>query len=253
MARNMCDVCGQNQGKKKIIDGVVCKECLEKTPLGKAKITSSFSELADRKKITVGWVRDSIQSKKASDQRLEQFQISEQVGKVFAIDKIHNWFLVFPDTCLPCDEIIDYDLVENGNTVNKSGLGSAVVGGALFGGAGALIGYSMGKKQVQEVTSLYIKIITRIEGYSDVKIELISSSVKSNSRVYKVALERVQKIMSILAVATNDKDATNQIEQTNQDTSISVADELMKLSQLLDNGVLTQEEFDEQKKKLLSS
>ncbi len=253
MAKNMCDVCGQNQGQKKIIDGVVCKECLSKTPLGKAKITSSFSELADRKRITVGWVRNSIQSKKASDQRLEQFQISEQVGKVFAIDKTHNWFLVFPDICLPCDEIVDYDLVENGNTVNKSGLGSAVVGGALFGGAGALIGYSMGKKQVQEVTSLYIKITTRIEGYSDVKIELISSSVKSNSRVYKVALERVQKIMSLLAVATEHKEATNQIEQTNQDTSISVADELMKLSHLLDNGVLTQEEFDEQKRKLLSS
>ena len=35
--------------------------------------------------------------------------------------------------------------------------------------------------------------------------------------------------------------------------SYSVADELTKLKSLLDDGVLTQKEFDEQKKKVLNS
>ncbi len=250
MARgNVCNVCGRNPGQKKIIDGFVCRECLSKTPLGKVNTANSFSEIVDRKNVTVSWVRGSIESKRLSDQRLEQFQTSEQVGKVFAIDKTHNWFLVFPDICLPFGSIVNYDLVENGNTINERGLGAAVVGGALLGDVGALIGYSMGKKQVQEITSFYVKIITSVEGYSDIKINLLTSSVKSNTRAYKTVLERAEKIMALLQITS---DQSRQINQSGQAASISVADELMKLSQLLENGIITQREFDNQKRKLLS-
>ncbi len=238
----LCDVCGQNTGKKKINDGVVCKECLRKTP-------PSFAGIFDRNKITVDQFRTAVQEKEKSDQRLAQFQASDQVGKHFAIDTTHNWFLVSSDICLPFDAIVDYDVVENGNTVNKKGLGTAVVGGVLFGGAGALIGHSMGKKQMQEITDMYIKISTQITGYSVVRIKLISGRTKSNSFTYKAATKLAEEIMSLLATATS---MVGNGDQSDQAASLSVADELMKLSQLLDSGVLTQQEFDEQKSRLLS-
>lgn len=42
------------------------------------------------------------------------------------------------------------------------------------------------------------------------------------------------------------------VGQANGGGAISVADELKKMKELLDSGVLSQEEFDEQKKKLMS-
>ena len=47
------------------------------------------------------------------------------------------------------------------------------------------------------------------------------------------------------------KSRVGAIKKVGTVTNISVADELLKLKQLLDMGVLTQEEFDGQKIKLL--
>ncbi|MBR6458968.1 MAG: SHOCT domain-containing protein [Actinomycetaceae bacterium] len=44
-----------------------------------------------------------------------------------------------------------------------------------------------------------------------------------------------------------------QIPQRSPQPKISVADELLKLKQLLDAGALTQQEFDQQKAKLLGN
>lgn len=48
------------------------------------------------------------------------------------------------------------------------------------------------------------------------------------------------------------KKGTNMSSVANSNNNVSVADELLKLKQLLDMGVLSQEEFDEQKNKLLN-
>ncbi len=231
-------------GEKKMSDGVVCKECLRKSP-------PYFAGFTKRRRITVEQLSTAIEEKARSDQRMTQFQATDQVGKRFAIDREHGWFLVHnPDACLPCDAIVDFDLVENGHTVvDKKGLGSAMVGGALFGVHGAMIGYSRGRRQVQEITSLYVKIATRITGYSVVKIQLIYSRTKSSGLFYKASVDTADEIMSLLATAVS---LQNDVYQTDQAAPFSVADELAKLSQLLDNGVITQQEFDDQKKKLLA-
>lgn len=66
----------------------------------------------------------------------------------------------------------------------------------------------------------------------------------SNGSQYKHALEIKEYIEKL-----NNEPVTQTVIQQ---STISVADEIRKLKELLDEGLLTQEEFDEQKKRLLS-
>lgn len=68
--------------------------------------------------------------------------------------------------------------------------------------------------------------------------------IKSNLDSYIQSRERIVK-----EIKTRHKD---DIEMAKIVEPISVADELKKLKELLDAGVLTQEEFDAQKKKILN-
>ncbi len=45
------------------------------------------------------------------------------------------------------EDIIDYELLEDGDLQIKGGLGSALAGGLTFGAAGAIVGASVGKKK----------------------------------------------------------------------------------------------------------
>ncbi len=65
---------------------------------------------------------------------------------------------------------------------------------------------------------------------------------KNRKNIEKIIAE-TSKILSTLPPEAQTKEETK--------TSSSVADEIQKMKSLLDSGVLTQEEFDIQKKKLL--
>ena len=61
--------------------------------------------------------------------------------------------ILFPKTLLTkariynYSDLLGYEILEDGNTVTKGGLGSAVVGGALFGGIGSVVGGLTGGKK----------------------------------------------------------------------------------------------------------
>jgi hypothetical protein len=64
-------------------------------------------------------------------------------------------------------------------------------------------------------------------------------------------LEEERKKQELYQKLTKDEQPVTPTKIEDQKLPISVADELKKLKELLDAGVLTQEEFDAQKKKLL--
>lgn len=70
------------------------------------------------------------------------------------------------------------------------------------------------------------------------------NSILFVKKEYDLALKLRDYVEELLAQPT---------QQTVAATSISAADELLKLKQLLDAGILSQDEFDAQKTKLLSS
>jgi len=150
-------------------------------------------------------------------------------------------------------DLLDFELIENGESVAKGGLGRAVVGGVLFGGIGAVVGGVTGKRKTSDkCTSLKIKITTKDISKPTCYINLISSTVAKTSSTYKTEYKNAQEILSILQIICKQVESeTASIVTTSQPTTDSNADEIRKYKELLDDGIITQDEFNAKKKQLL--
>lgn len=129
----------------------------------------------------------------------------------------------------------------------SSMLGRALVGGLLTGGWGALVGAATAKSktvQTQSSTSSSKHHYTIIINIDDTSSPIEMLDLADNH-------QKVEEISCIL----------NRILEKNKKTSIptlavannSIADELKKLADLKKEGILTDEEFNQQKAKLLNS
>lgn len=179
-----------------------------------------------------------------------------KIGAYFRVDNYGKRFEIYGDrNSYKFDDLVNFELYENDGIEAKGGIGRAIVGGALFGGVGAVVGAAT-RKSESKVNSLYIRLTLKSVGMK--KIVFISSSTPRNSFVYKTQRKAADEIMSQLElIAENNKveSETARIHQEQTEAaapSVSVADELLKLKQLLDIGVLTDEEFQQQKQKLLN-
>ncbi len=147
-------------------------------------------------------------------------------------------------------DIIDYELLEDGNTLEKGGVGRAIVGGALFGRDAAIIGSVTGHKHISTCAKLQIKITTNDMKDPTAYVNFIESETKKDGIIYKQAYSFAQEALSILNIIgqsnNQEKTATSEPKNTS-----STADEILKFKQLLDSGIISQEEFDIKKKQLL--
>lgn len=148
-------------------------------------------------------------------------------------------------------DLLEYELTEDGISVTKGGLGSAVVGGLAFGGVGAIVGGGLGKKQKDIVTSMSVAITVRNDFVSRIEIPLISSETKKGGLIYNGMKDIGNKIVSLLNVVSNDAQSDAPQPIISAPATPSAADELLKFKQLLDVGAITQDEYDAKKKQLL--
>lgn len=234
-----CSICHSNIATKKLSDGEICKECISKCNLFIKPL--SWKQVASQK------VRDAISQQKINSELLKQFSSTKTFGTHLTIDETnHLWKLDHSNIIFRYNEIISYKLLEDGETITKGGLGSAIVGGVLFGGAGAIVGGAVGKKRTkQEITEYKIKIVTKNAFYPNLYIDfLITGKIKSDSFSYKLYHDNAQSILSALSVMVNTVSEQNTV-------SVSPAEEILKYKQLLDNGIISEEDFKNKKNQLL--
>ncbi len=171
--------------------------------------------------------------------------------KKFSIDENSRQFCVQKDI-LPFESLVNCELLEDGTSIiQKGGTGRAIAGGLLFGGAGAIVGASTAKrKQSEYCTSLRIKITVK-NARQLYYIDFISSRTKKSSSTYKSAYECAQECLSALEIIAAENAEIASYEQAKLAHSLSSADEIRKYKQLLDDGIITEEEFNVKKKQLL--
>lgn len=103
-------------------------------------------------------------------------------------------------------DLLSYELIEDDAVVTSGGVGQALIGGALFGGHGAIAGGITGKRvQKKRVESLYIKATLNSFKNPCILIPIITKSTKTNSKEYRTAFENAHEILSILDVITHNK------------------------------------------------
>lgn len=144
-------------------------------------------------------------------------------------------------------DIISYTPVDRGhNEKKKHGLLRAATGGALLGPAGAVIGAVTGGKNFGYVDELGVNI--SLKNGQSISIGFIKETTKQGiltDGAYKECNSLCALLDSILA------ENNNQSAVSNDQTSEDITKQLRKLKSLVDDGILTQDEFDAKKKQIL--
>jgi hypothetical protein len=160
-----------------------------------------------------------------------------------------------PLQSLSFDNVVSCEIEENGTVetvIEKSGLGRAVVGGILFGGAGAIVGAATGSSRIVEkgyVDSLNLRI-----GLIDAQQpEIILPLIKSRTDTKSISYTKMRKAADDMAVEFQKMigPLEDAIPEAIPAIASSPADELRKYKELLNDEIITQEEFDKKKKQLL--
>lgn len=105
----------------------------------------------------------------------------------------------------PFSDLVSYDLLEDDSLVTSGGVGQALVGGAIFGGVGAVAGAITGKRvQKKRIESLYIKVTLNNFDTPCILIPLVTKPIKTNSKEYQTAFEEAHKILSVLDIIAHN-------------------------------------------------
>lgn len=246
--KDNCSICGgKPKGASKLRDGIICREC---------RILCS-NGITDTLNLSVSDIKEHLQYRKENKERLNSFDATDSAGLYLKINAESKTFIV-PNgdkkymehnvDVFNFSDVVDYEYVEDGETVSKGGIGAAVVGGAVFGGVGAIVGSNVGKKKSSTVVnSMYIRMSLQNKWVKQIKINLIYTETKKNGIIYNVCKQAADKIASLLDFIV--KQSTSVIPP--MQTTESSADEILKFKNLFDTGIITQEEFDAKKKQLL--
>lgn len=203
------------------------------------------------------------------------FITKKKIGSyIFLMDEYYKVMIII-SPLIPSHKILNYsDIInvtyeEDGNTLFSKSMartvGGAIVGGALIGGAGAIVGGLSGDtSQNKKVQSMNIKILVRstttpsINLPINLKGETFNTKDEKSKKTYKSRIQEANAIKDLISVIIDNSNqqqatqvTTNSTPETPKQVS-NIADELTKLAQLKDAGILSEEEFQQQKKKLLS-
>lgn len=171
----------------------------------------------------------------------------------------HNFYIDFSRKAIledgaipvvyPFSQITSYEPIKEGHSeTKKHGIARALIGGALAGGAGAIVGATTGGKSFDFLTKLGVMITLSVDDdIYTIEFLFLNSKQKSNGWVANEYLNRFNKTCSVLDSVV----ATNNSRQAQVHPAIDPADEIAKFKKLLDDGTITQEEFDAKKKQLL--
>lgn len=149
-------------------------------------------------------------------------------------------------------DILSFDLEEDGTKLIEGKAGSAAVGGLMFGTVGAVVGAARKKDIKEYCTSLILSITINDPSNYRVQISFLVEPIERGTQSYQTALNHAKEMAAILQLATKSEEASSTLPKSNATTDIDNSIyAIKKYKELLDAGIITQEEFDEKKKQLL--
>ena len=205
-SKENCLLCNEIVGamsRTKLNNGsFICSNCVAKVHLTEGwniNTLKSSSKLQIEERIKIA--EENI---KINEERISKFTPTSKEGGYIWFDDNNKWFVIPQGTfsskinnshIFMYNEILDFEVLEDGTSITKGGFGKALVGGAVFGLAGAIAG-GTSKKSKQVCTKLEIKITTKNIDYPIMYINLINTEFKKDGFVYKTASKSVQNILS---------------------------------------------------------
>jgi hypothetical protein len=210
--------------------------------------------------------------KDLSDFTASQNVIGEDGMSGFAIDEKNSLLCLLSmqgknviPRVIPYADVVSAEITEDGSSITKtsrsSQFGGALVGGVLLGGVGAVVGGLSGsKKTSQKIERVDLRVVIDDTNSPVHNVCFLNLEVGRSGIVHKAALDKARYWSGLLDVVIRRADQArvrdvNVVQNgKSKDTKPSgaVADELKKLADLKADGVLTEDEFQTQKQRLLS-
>lgn len=246
--QKMCPICNEKLTfLKQTLEGNIriCEKHFGEAGINLTEILSRVDN-----KFTVEEIKKRIELLKEAKEEADGFVATKVIGKAVAFDDENKQVIVSPNKharIYDYDHISTFELLEDGETVTSGGLGRALAGGVLFGGAGAIVGGVTGKKKGKDrINSLKIKLSLKDVNHAVDYIDFLDFKTKRGSLLYNEAFNNAQECLSVLQFICDQQEALTETK-----TSKSAPDEIMKYKNLLDAGAITEEEYESKKKELL--
>lgn len=227
--------------------------------------------------------RERLQRLLVSNSPIKDYMPSKTIKGIFSLDYSHQkWRPEFFENCKPYgfDEIAGFELIENdvvissSNTQTRGGVSRALAGGLIAGDVGALVGAStagthtdtVSKKEIssrkvrisltnkevnQIIIDIPLKMIKQSSVWGDRQVDYETEVLDQKGEIYKINSEGIaQEVISLLesAVSIASKNSLTQIDN-NAD---SIIEEIKKYKELLDNGIISEDEFIKKKQQLMN-
>ena len=223
MAKKQCDICGKNLGvfsTKKLMDGLICGSCRIQT-LDLYSDTSLWS-LAE--------VSQRIQYVEDNQELWRDFSPSADFKNIFSIDAEQELFRIGKGDfieCFPYSFLESYDIVKDSDSF-------------------------MDDRSIRQVsTGLYIHLKLNDPWTRTLEITIIDQDMYKVGHSKSFYLDKIrtsEKIASILDEIIGETQAEDVSTPT---SSVSAVDEILKYKELLDEGIISIDEFQEKKKLLM--
>ncbi|WP_440896256.1 hypothetical protein ACS127_17300 [Amphibacillus sp. Q70] len=198
----LCAICGSETGLDR--NSIANKEVACRSCINQAKLTAL--EVLKLRKMTADDLKEKINNVSENKDDPANFNTTKKIGSHVAFDDHKKKWgipsalgLVLPQNFYDYNDVVAIELLEDGQTQVKGGIGRALVGGALAGGAGAIVG-AVTRKSKDVCNSLKVKVTTRDINKPAVFITFLDKKTKKDSSAYKKAYQQAQECLSAFQV-----------------------------------------------------
>ncbi|MCI0372891.1 SHOCT domain-containing protein [Lacticaseibacillus paracasei] len=279
MKNTKCVICGSNKlgfYRLHVQDGVICHSCLKGTPIGEygaslaehkrslAAFWGSRNTSKDFQALTnAGKPVDlSAYKKNAKNEDRNKYQTIKQEFIQDGSAKFENVYfddnlkrILIDKTLFNKDytiknysAIVGYHPTETGHSDQKKkhGITRTLAGGALLGPVGAIAGAVSSRSKQYDVIDR-ISVTIAFDDGSSHEIKILSGPIKPG-----LTTNLSEKELASLTAKLDGIISSEQTTRHSQTIQVaSDADEIAKYKKLLDDGAITQSEYDAKKKQLL--
>ncbi|CUP44077.1 SHOCT domain-containing protein [Bacteroides thetaiotaomicron] len=164
---------------------------------------------------------------------------------------IPEYYILAYEDLYRCELIKNNEVLLQKSTTRT--MGGAIIGGIIGGKTGAIIGGLSGDYNSENKTNIIeLKIVVKDISHPTHIVTFFDTNIHLPGEFKQLANE-AEKWYDRVCLIIDQIDSETQKQPNLQiSTNSSLADELMKLHELMKNGILTEDEFNMQKKKLLN-
>lgn len=259
--RLTCIVCEKKIGffmlSQECQDGLICFDCYNQLGFydcndGHKNLTLAEIEEAGKKELEL---YNEIQLMQITDDVCPAAKFDDESEQMILSDDESVFTLNEPQLNYPYKfelfsyrQIISFELIENGENIASGGVGRALVGGLLFGDVGAVVGANT-RGYTQECVEMKVKITVKDYRSPAFYIPLIAQKTSKKSWKYKERQKMAHDIISKLQIIASSQKQSEQ--RVNVEGKIDKFQEIREYKALLDEGLISQAEFNKKKKELL--